>query len=150
MATSVSINSVTYNDFATAFSNNIPAAGVYHALPDVGKYPCFDALIHDRREITFPGVPWTGEKDYSLDTGRKRLIYIDMVFVGTSATLRSNLKTFQDGVDTNTRYTVVVGGQSFPGCKLAGPSGPAFFECSFKDIVVQAFRFVFKQLSDSN
>lgn len=149
MATSVSIKGTTYNDFASGFVNGVPTAGVYHALPEVGAIPTFDVMCHDRREIRFPGVPGTGEKDYSNNEGIKRFIYIDLVIVGTSSTYRSALKTLMDSLDDNTRYNVTVG-SSFDGCKLLCPCGPPIQTMNFLGVIAATHRFVFKQLSLTN
>jgi hypothetical protein len=150
MPLSVSIGGTTYARFTTAFTNGAPAAGVYHALPDIGVPPMFDLPMHDRREQVFVGVPFSGEKDYGGNDFRKKLLYLDMVVVGTDTTYYSNLAALHAKIKNNARYTVTFGGQTFNGCKMAGPHGPPIAYYHMSGLMVGVYRIVLKQLSDQN
>lgn len=147
---SVTINGTSYANFTDAFTNGVPAAGVYKALPDVGIPPMFDLPVHDRRDVTFPGVPETGQKDYGGNSTRKRPLYIDLVVVGTATTFYTNLAALHTVIKNNTRYTVSFGGQSFDGCKMAGPHGPPIAYFHMRGRVVAVFRIPLVQMGTSN
>ena len=147
---SVTVNGNPYNDFSSAFTLGVPAQGVYCAQPDIGVPPVFDLPIHDRREITFPGVADTGEKDYGANQARNRFIYVDFVVVGTRAQYCANLAALHAVIKNNTRYTISFDSQTFNGCKMAGPHGPPIAYFHMRGVVVGVFRIVFKKLSDQN
>jgi hypothetical protein len=110
----------------------------------------FDLPVHDRREISFVGVPYTGEKDYGADDFRKKFLYLDMVVVGTDTSFYTNLAALHAKIKNNTRYTVAFGGQSFQGCKMAGPHGPPIAYHHMSGMMVAVFRIPIKQMSGSN
>lgn len=123
-------------------------AGNYYAVDTLGEEPSFTPVISDRREIKFPGVDWSAEKDFGKV---KAYLYIDVIVFATLANLRSEVKALHASFATNTRYTITINGTDFQGCKLDIPATGRSKRLNFGGgIVGERIPYVFKQLSDTN
>lgn len=151
---SIAINGSTYNDVTQAMpgGQSVPTAGIYYPTggpAEWGQPARFGPPLSDRREIKFPGVANTAEKDYQF---MKRFIFVDLlVFAASVVALRAAVKTLLDGIATNTRYTITINSTPLQGCKLDmdAPVRSQRIPCG-NGVVGELLSLTFKQLSDTN
>lgn len=147
----ITLAGTTYNDATQALSNGVPVNGIYYPTgepPEWGEPPCAGPTIYDRRRIKFPGVPWTGEKDF---LQAMTIIYVDLIVFNTLTGLRTATKALFDALMTNTRYTVTINGTSYAGCKLDARSVGRGHRINMSGGKVgEKLPLVFNQLSDTN
>jgi len=147
---SISINSVTYNDFNTAFgaANGFPSTGNYYALPPFGKPPAVSVARRDYRQITFPGVNYIATKDFGI---RERMIHVELIAVAASATAAESARdTLANALSAVARYTIAIKGVSYAGCKLAPGGAMTVGQFCIGGQVCMLLSCDFLQLSNSN
>lgn len=147
---SISIFGTSYSDATAAWNGGVsaPIAGTYYAIDVLGEEPCFTPVISDRREIKFPGLDHTAEKDFGKV---KAILYVDLVVFATLTNLRTSVLALHAALSTNTRNTIAINGTNFLGCKLDIPAtGKGRRIWNGGGIVGEKIPYVFKQLSDTN
>ena len=147
---SIAIFGSSYDDVTAAWTGGVstPIAGTYYAVDSMGNEPCFSPVMRDRREIRFPGLDWTAEKDYGKT---KAILYIDLIVFASLTNLRANVLALHAAVTVNTRATITINGTNFLGCKCDIPATGRGVRCwSGGGIVGERIPYVFKQLSDTN
>lgn len=147
---SISINSVTYNDFASGFNaaNGYPTTGNYYALPPFGNPPRVGVPRRDFRKIMFPGVNYVGTKDYGL---REAAISIELISVAASATAAESARnTLANALSAVARFTISIKGVSYPGCKLMPGGAVTSGQFCLGGQVCMVLSCSFEQLSNAN
>lgn len=147
---SITIAGTAISDFVSAYAGgvSVPAAGIYYAMNVLGEPPCFGPIISDQREVKFAGLDWCGGKDFGKV---KRLLYAEIIWVQALLSLRAAVQTSLDAWQTNTRYSIIINGVTFQGCKLQAPDCARAKRLELgAGVVGEKQPLVFKQLSDTN
>ena len=149
----ITIAGTAISDATAAFAGgvSVPIVGTYYPTgdpPHWGEPPCAGPYISARVETVFGGLDHTGIKDFGK---RKRVIYADLLFFAALTSLRANVKTRLDAFMTNTRYSIILNGETFQGCKL-NPEGVGRGRRIWSGgaIVGEMIPLIFMQYSDTN
>ena len=154
MSTSTTINGTSYASVESAFTNGVPAAGIYTALKDVGGMPPVEGPDeYEEIPVTFLGVGGVGNiwGDF-----RGRDIEIYLVIVGTSKTDNETRRNaLIAGLTGNgslpARFGVTVpGGTQRLGCKLARGGAKIVAWMTFGNMFCSLLKLNIRQMSTTN